>query len=137
MRANHAGLCHHPGVPKGTMEDIREMDPAAIERLLRLGGNKLAVEMVDIFLDFAPQIIREAQVALPAGDFQTVSRTGHSLRSSARNLGANRLYAVAERLEQAALTPQPDQLPGLLAELEAAFLEVGTRLAELRKKLAP
>lgn len=113
------------------------MDPAAIERLVQFGGKRLAVEMIDLFFDYAPKILTEAQSALPAGDLRTLARVGHSLRSSARNLGANRLLVAAQAVERAATDQQTTQLPAQLAELAAAFQEVRAHLAKRRQELAP
>ena len=109
-------------MPKGMTGDVGEMDPAALERLVRMGGNKLAVEMIDLFFDFAPKILAEARTALPTGDLATVGRVGHTLRSSAQNLGALQLRTAAEQLEQAAREQQAAALPALLTAVEAAFL---------------
>ena len=48
-----------------------DLDPAAIERLRGLGGEKFVREMIGLFLDYVGQKVKEARQAMLAGDLPT------------------------------------------------------------------
>lgn len=82
------------------MQDEPEgLEPAALDRLFRVGGHEFVIEMIDLFLAHAPQRIETAIDAVAAGDHVTVHRSAHSLKSTAANIGALRLQAIAAQVE--------------------------------------
>ena len=107
---------------------------AALERLRRLGGGKFVAEMIDLFLDYTQTKIAEAQKALAANDFPSVAKAVHPIKSSAGNIGANRVQELAVKIEEAAIQQRNGELPPMLAELEKAFAEIRPAM-EARKKL--
>jgi CheY-like chemotaxis protein/HPt (histidine-containing phosphotransfer) domain-containing protein len=107
---------------------------AALDRLMRLGGGKFVVEMIDIFLDYTQTKIAEAQKALAAKDYSAVAKAVHPIKSSAGNIGANRVQKLAVKIEEAAIQQRNGELPPMLAELEKVFAEIRPAM-EARKKL--
>lgn len=107
------------------MPDVRDrgpgtvLDPEAIARLRRLGGQVLTGKMASLFLDLAPRRLTAAQAGLEARDPETVWRAAHSLKSSAGNIGAHVLLEAAGRLEEAAEVGAPEGV--LRPLLEAVF----------------
>jgi HPt (histidine-containing phosphotransfer) domain-containing protein len=97
------------------------IDDKAISNLQELGGGDFVVQMIDIFLVYAPKVIAEARSGLARGDLEPVIRMGHSLRSSGRNLGAIRMADLAERIEKAGRGGELPLLPSLLDQIEQAF----------------
>jgi len=118
------------GPPTSTSHPAEE---EAVDRLRRLGGDKFAAEMIGLFLDYAQTKLADVQRASQAGDCAGVAKAVHPLKSSAGNVGANRVQALAGGLEEAANGQQLSEMNRLLAELEAALAEVKPRL-ELEKK---
>ena len=109
-----------------------ELDPAAIERLRRLGGDALAGKMASLFLELAPERLRAAREGLAAGDHDAIRRAAHSLKSSAGNIGANAILEDADRLEDAAESGAPmDRLEPLYAALEADVAAARAELVDL------
>jgi HPt (histidine-containing phosphotransfer) domain-containing protein len=110
------------------------IDPAAIERLRRLGGRQLIVRMIDLFMGHATPILEQADQALQEGNYGGVQRAGHSLKSSAGNVGALRVSRIAAEIEMRALEKNRAVLMGLLGELQAAFGEASAKLDQVRNK---
>jgi HPt (histidine-containing phosphotransfer) domain-containing protein len=106
------------------------IDPRALERLREIGGDALLAQIVALFVSHAEPAIKEAAAGLEAGDFESVQRAAHALKSSAGNFGAQRLQALAGRIEQLAAARDRREMQPLLADLEAAYLRAKARLAE-------
>lgn len=108
------------------------LDPAALERLRRLGGDAFLREMIGLFLDYAGRKVAEARQAGTEGNLPAIQQAAHPIKSSAGNVGATRVQALAAKVEQEARDGQVEALQGSLAELEAAFQEASAALtAEL------
>ena len=112
-------------------------DKAALAKLARIGGNAFVQRMIDSILGHAPKMIAEARAGHAAGNLEPVERAGHSLKSSAANLGLPALRAVCIRLEQAAHDRQLESIAGLLDELERAFADAKACLEEARGEYPP
>ena len=112
--------------PNEAMEII---DPEAIDRLRRLGGDAFVEKMKDTFLRFASEKVQEARAALADGDASIVSGVGHALKSSAANVGALRLQRAALDVEQEAKSGATDALGECVDRLETAFEEVREELS--------
>ena len=107
------------------------LDPSAVERLSRIGGNRLVHAMVGSFLENGAARIQSARDAAAAGDAQGVSDAAHALKSSAGNLGATTLQLTAQKVERESKEPGA-QLQVLTEELAAAFEEAGAAARKAR-----
>ncbi len=99
-----------------------------------MGMKTLYLSMLQRFLDRGdtPARIREA---LAGGDFKTAELLSHSLRGVSAQIGALRLPADAEALEQALHDEKPLQsIEALLAQMEVSL---GELVAALRSGLPP
>lgn len=112
------------------------LDKTAIERLRRLGGDAFLAEMIDLFLENAPRRIEAAREADARRDFAGVRRAVHSLKSTAGNVGARRVQALAEQIEETAGDGDSDRVAPLLEELEAEWLNVRKELGQERPESA-
>jgi HPt (histidine-containing phosphotransfer) domain-containing protein len=77
-------------------------DPSAIEKLKNVAGDQASAfvsEMASLFLEEAGKQIGTLKSASRAGDWKTVNRTAHSMKSSAATLGLLRLSAACRDLE--------------------------------------
>jgi HPt (histidine-containing phosphotransfer) domain-containing protein len=93
------------------------LEPAAVERLLRLGGADLVRQMIELYLRHGPERIAALAAGVAAGDAGQVERAAHTLKSTAGNLGAHRLQHTADALEAMAAD-------GVVDEQMAARLSV-------------
>jgi histidine phosphotransfer protein HptB len=96
------------------------IDPAAFEELKQISGADFINELIDAFLEDAPNMIGEMQTALTTGDAESFRRNAHSLKSNASTFGATELAGLAKELEMMARENN---------------LEVGERLGNLRNAL--
>lgn len=116
------------------MSELETVEDAALDRLLRIGGQEFLLEMIDLFLQHAPERIRSAREAHAIGDQKTVYRSAHSLKSTAGNLGARALQSIAERVEDRAAAGDEETIPPLLEELGRRYEAVRERLEAERRR---
>ena len=77
-------------------------DPAAIEKLRAVAGDQgdaFVKEMAQLFLEETAKSLAELTKARDQGEWRLVSRTAHSLKSSAATLGFLRLSGACKALE--------------------------------------
>src|SRR5512141_119812 len=98
-----------------------DIDMLVLERLRKLGGEELLSKMISLFTSHAESGIQEAATALSSGDFDGVLRASHSLKSSAGNLGAQKVQDIADQIEQLA-EQRSGEIAALLIDLERAYL---------------
>ena len=103
------------------MNDFSGIDPAGLARLERMGGRPFVKEMIDLFLEEAPERLAAARHSEQAGDVAAVGEAAHALKSSARNFGATGLANIAEDIEMSVHAGQPGNLSTKLNDLEQAF----------------
>jgi histidine phosphotransfer protein HptB len=68
-------------------------------QLKQMSGADFINELIDAFLEDAPDMIRNMQTALEAGDVESFRRNAHSMKSNANTFGAMELGALAKELE--------------------------------------
>jgi HPt (histidine-containing phosphotransfer) domain-containing protein len=117
------------------MTDTQIIDPQALERLREWGGEKLAGQMVRLFLKNSGTRMDQIRAGVAGSDLQETERGAHSLKSSAANVGAETLRAMATRMESAALDESVDEARNLLPELETAYESAMKELATIEKGL--
>ena len=109
------------------------IDPQALERLKEWGGQKLAGQMVRLFLKNSGTRMDQIRTGVGQGDPDEAERGAHSLKSSAANIGAEGLRTLATRIESAALDSDVDALGALLPELESAYESAMAELKTIEK----
>ena len=96
------------------------IDKATFNELKQMSGADFINELIDAFLEDAPNMIQNMYNALDTKDVESFRRNAHSLKSNANTFGATELGALAKELEFMA---------------KANNLEVGSRLAVLNEVL--
>lgn len=115
------------------MTDSQIIDPQALDRLREWGGDKLAGQMVRLFLKNSGTRMDQIRAGVAGADLQEAERGAHSLKSSAANVGAETLRTLATRMESAALDESVDDARALLPDLETAYADAMRELATLEK----
>jgi two-component system, sensor histidine kinase and response regulator len=118
------------------MNESKPCDPAAIERLLKLGGPKFTLEMIDLFGSYGAKKVAEARAAQQAGKLAALAEAAHPLKSSAGNVGAVRVQELAAQLESSAREAKAELAGAQLDELERAFAEARLLLEVEKARLA-
>jgi HPt (histidine-containing phosphotransfer) domain-containing protein len=75
------------------------IDQATFEELKQMSGEDFINELIDAFLDDAPEMISAMEAARTAKDVESFRRNAHSLKSNATTFGALELGRLAKELE--------------------------------------
>jgi len=103
------------------MDFSHSFDSKGLARLRKLGGPDFVCQMIDLFLEEAPERLAAARSAASAGNLIAVSDAAHSLKSSALNFGATALGGIAGKIELQTRANQGQNVPELLSEMEDAY----------------
>jgi HPt (histidine-containing phosphotransfer) domain-containing protein len=109
------------------------LDPAALEAIRELdAGNAAGLfgQVVAIYLEASPALVRQIEMGLSAGDASGVQFAAHTLKSSSANLGARRLAQLCAALEQAARGGALPDGTGRAAEIQREFEAVRRALEQ-------
>ncbi|WP_170134027.1 hybrid sensor histidine kinase/response regulator [Palleronia aestuarii] len=92
--------------------------------------------LLKTFCSTGPVRMNELRTALANHDFATCARIGHTLKSSAKMLGATRLNPIAKELEDVASRPAPDEaaVADLAKAVEGALTEFTQYLVEINRR---
>ena len=115
------------------MSDSQIIDTQALDRLREWGGEKLAGQMVRLFLKNSGTRMDQIRTGVAGADLEETERGAHSLKSSAANIGAETLRTMATRMESAALDESVEDARALLPELETAYDSAMKELAIIEK----
>ncbi|HEU4745134.1 MAG TPA: Hpt domain-containing protein [Anaerolineales bacterium] len=96
------------------------IDKATFEELKQMSGADFINELIDAFLEDAPDMIQNMRTAAATGDVETFRRNAHSLKSNAYTFGATELGGLARELERMG---------------RESNLAIGTRLEVLNEEL--
>ena len=107
-----------------TLESLRELDGG--------NGEDLVGELIDIFLEQAPQRVDGIKKAIAAADARSLSSQAHSLKGSAANFGADALTAICQRFETGGRKGSLGELRALLPDLDREFQAVCVALQDQR-----
>ena len=118
------------------MTESQIIDPQALERLREWGGDKLAGQMVRLFLKNTGARMDQIRTGVASGDLNEAEKGAHSLKSSAANIGAEILRSMATRMESAALESNIDHARALMPQLESAYTDAMQELAVIEKRIA-
>ena len=103
------------------------IDTTVFTELQEAAGADFVQELVNTFLEEAPQMLKELRDAQATGLADVFRRAAHSLKSNSNTFGATRLGEMARDLELGGMIT--DTAP--LAALEAEYQTVATALTEL------
>ncbi len=110
------------------------LDAVALERLRKTVGGDAAVltELIDSFLEDAPQLITTLRQASEKGDAAGVRLAAHSLKSNAADFGAMHFSNLCKELEQLGKAGSLDGATALVEQVEGEHAKVRVALEALR-----
>ena len=112
------------------------LDPGAIERLQEWGGPPLVQKMIRLFLDNTGEKMAHIQAGIADRSFDKAVRGAHSLKSSAGNLGAQRLSRLAAMIESSSESGDIEVLMSLLPKIVVAYELTCAELETVAGRLA-
>lgn len=107
------------------------IDPATFDELKQMSGGDFINELIDAFLEDAPNMISNMEIALATKDADVFRRNAHSLKSNANTFGAVELGVLARELETMARENNLD-VGSRLEVLKEAFENVAEALKGMR-----
>jgi two-component system, sensor histidine kinase and response regulator len=110
-----------PAIDPAVFDTLRELDPS--------GGDDLAREVFQTFLDCAEPAMARIEAAVAEGDARLLGQVAHSLKSSTANVGARGLSDGHRVLEACARENRMAEAPDLLVSVQR---EHARALVELR-----
>jgi len=115
------------------------LDPDALRALSELlGGDREALaELVDAFLDEAPERLAELRGGADRGDTGLAGRAAHTLKSNGMTFGAVELASLCRRLEVAARAGELGANRDLIDRVDAEWARVRHALTALRGGAPP
>ena len=109
---------------------MEEIDRTTFAELQAAAGAEFVAELVDTFLEEAPQMLAELRRALAEGNADRFRRAAHSLKSNSHTFGAFRLAELARALELGGL--EAGRAPDALRELADEYAHTASALRGLR-----
>jgi len=97
------------------------IDMNAFENLKQMAGADFIGELINTFLDDAPQLMKQLHSSLNSNDAESFRRAAHSLKSNAASFGANHLSALAKELEMLGRENKLNEVGDRLKALEEAY----------------
>jgi HPt (histidine-containing phosphotransfer) domain-containing protein len=90
--------------------------------LENLGGDpELYQELVEFFMEIAPQQLDDLEAAVTSGDVAAVDLQAHAMKGGAANVGAVRVSAASRELEMLAKDGSLDGAAELFAKIRGEF----------------
>lgn len=104
------------------------------ESLARLGNDQeLLHDFIEIFLEDAPQILDDLEVALQESAAERVCKAAHALKGLMSNFGATQCCELALEFEQAGRNQRLDPLSGKLPKLRRLYEQLRAELKAILK----
>jgi CheY-like chemotaxis protein/HPt (histidine-containing phosphotransfer) domain-containing protein len=88
----------------------------------------LVQHIVEIYLNDTPQLISTLQAAGASGDFESLRRSAHNLKSSSAHIGAGALSRLAKELEVCARRRNPQDVDQLLRQIRDGYQQLAPLL---------
>jgi CheY-like chemotaxis protein len=122
--------------PHAVAADLSILDGAALQNLLSLVGGEFAflAELIDSFLEDAPQMLEDLGRYLEEGDAAGVQRIAHSLKSNAADLGAVALGELCKELESASRAGGLDGADDLVSQIVDEYDRLAGALRTVRRQ---
>ena len=86
------------------------------------------VELAELFVETAREEIEALKVALDAENTEEVAKTAHSLKGAAGNLGFDKIYEIAQKIDADARNNILDGALERLAAIEENMKEIAALL---------
>jgi histidine phosphotransfer protein HptB len=108
------------------------IDKTAFDELKQMSGEDFINELIDTFLEDAPQMIAEIKSSHASNNAETFRRAAHSMKSNAATFGASHLATLAKELEMLGKENKLDETGDKLKVLEEAYASVCDELKGLK-----
>jgi len=97
--------------------------------------NLFVKDLIDTFIEDAPNQITMLKESHISGDTATLERTAHTLKSSGLTFGVDQFAALAAELEEKARMGDLNDATALIERCETEYYEVKAILLQMRDEL--
>ncbi len=100
------------------------LDQSVLDRIRALqqpNTPSVLAQVIGIYLEDSPEMIKKLKHALEQGDIAGLTETAHSLKSSSANLGASRLSSLCKELEHQGEKSAAEDLAELVRRIDTEF----------------
>ncbi|HSG42768.1 MAG TPA: Hpt domain-containing protein [Anaerolineales bacterium] len=111
---------------------MSEIDQATFDELKQISGEDFIDELIDTFLEDAPNMIAEMKSALEDNDADIFRRAAHSMKSNAATFGAIELAELAKDLEMLGKENKLGETGDKLKSMEDAYASAKIELEALK-----
>lgn len=109
------------------------LDRAALDNLRAMAGDpEFLAQLIDTFLEDAPQLLDDLEQALVKKDAAGVRLAAHSLKSNGADFGATAFSHLCQQLEMLGKSGQLGGAKALLTQVKAEFKNVKAALEAIR-----
>jgi HPt (histidine-containing phosphotransfer) domain-containing protein len=126
-----------PGSTRASLPSANDvLDPEGLNRLMsNLGGEfEFLEELIETFLEDAPQLIHELNQAVEKENLPEVHRLAHSLKSNGADYGAARFTELCRELEISARSGSLNGASGLAEQITNEYALVESALKSILEK---
>ena len=106
----------------------------AFEELQSDDGSDLIVELIDLYLEDAPQRILAIREAAVATEWVLLKRATHNLKGSSANLGIRHVAETCKKLEGIECEHSPKGVGDLLQQMDHEFARASEALLSERQR---
>ena len=107
---------------------------SAFEELQSDDGSDLVIELIDLYLQDAPQQILAIGKASGSAEWAQLKRAAHNLKGSSSTLGVRHVAEICEKLEVANCLDPSDGVEALIQLLDYEFAKARHALAAERQR---
>ncbi len=105
---------------------MKDIDTGIVNQLIETSkeveGSNLFEDLVGLFKDETPNRVSEMRKAIQVGDFETLHRAAHSLKSGSAYLGAKKISEISKVIEIASAESKvKDNINELLGDIEESY----------------
>ncbi len=123
--------------PKSQISHTKSIDPQALQAISDMAGEAAAeaiVEVIDSYLEDAPQLLQAIRRAIASEDLPGLRAATHTLKSTSATLGATTLSALCKQLEAIGNVAAIRAALALAYQIEAEYESVKGVLQEERQR---
>jgi CheY-like chemotaxis protein/HPt (histidine-containing phosphotransfer) domain-containing protein len=122
--------------PINSPTTVSVIDPSALHNLLSMVGGEFEylIELIDSFLEDAPQLLAELDQAVKGSEVEGVRRLAHSLKSNGADFGADTFSSLCKNLEMLAASGQLAGAADLAAQMRAEYSKLEAELEAVRRQ---
>jgi CheY-like chemotaxis protein len=127
-------LMEHERIKNSESKNPNILEPTALANLRKTVGDDPAfvAELIDTFLDDAPQLLADLRQALEQGDAAKLRLTAHSLKSNSAEFGALTFSGLCQELEALGKAGTLAGAADLVSQLEEVYEKVRLALEMVR-----